>query len=167
MSLEFRAGRSDRSPGRELLAELNALLDSQYPGRSARPGSVTTPEDMAPPGGRFLVGYDDGEAVAIGGVRPLGPDVAEIKRMYVAPGARSRGVGRALLAALDGSCRTPIGGYARLLPDGRLHLTGLVARPDGSFLLKRSVHGPATDSARLGAELGGELRADSPRDIFA
>ena len=44
MSLEFRAGRSDRSPGRELLAELNALLDSQYPGRSARPGSVTTPE---------------------------------------------------------------------------------------------------------------------------
>ena len=42
---------------------------------------------------------------------------------------------RALLAALDGSCRTPIGGYARLLPDGRLHLTGLVARADGSFML--------------------------------
>ena len=74
---------------------------------------------------------------------------------------------RSLLAALDGSCRTPIGGHARLLPDGRLHLTGLVARPDGSFLLKRSIHGPAADSERLGTELGDELRADCPRDIFA
>jgi GNAT superfamily N-acetyltransferase len=113
--LEFRVGRSDRSPGRELLAELNALLDTQYPGRSARPGSVTTPEEMAPPRGRFLVGYDDGEAVAIGGVRPLGPDVAEIKRMYVAPGARSRGVGRALLAALEDAAREL--GYARVRLD--------------------------------------------------
>jgi hydroxymethylbilane synthase len=74
---------------------------------------------------------------------------------------------RALLRELDGSCRTPIGGHARLLPDGRLHLTGLVARADGSFLLKRSLHGEAADAARLGAELGSSLRADSPGDIFA
>jgi len=47
-----------------------------------------------------------------------------------------------------------------------LHLTGLVARADGSFLLKRSLHGDAADAARLGAELGASLRADSPRDIF-
>ncbi|WP_245906184.1 hydroxymethylbilane synthase [Teichococcus aestuarii] len=73
---------------------------------------------------------------------------------------------RALLAALDGSCRTPIGGHARLLPNGELHLTGLVARPDGSFLLKRSIHGAAADAGRLGRELGEGLRADSPADIF-
>ena len=78
---------------------------------------------------------------------------------------------RALLALLDGSCRTPIGGHARLLPAAPglvppLHLTGLVARADGSFLLKRSIHGSANDAARLGAELGASLRADSPRDIF-
>lgn len=78
---------------------------------------------------------------------------------------------RALLVSLDGSCRTPIGGYARLLPgaDGgapMLHLTGLVARPDGSFLLKRSLVGAAADAARLGAALGESLRRDSPRDIF-
>jgi hydroxymethylbilane synthase len=74
---------------------------------------------------------------------------------------------RALLAALDGSCRTPIGGFARLLPNGELHISGLVARPDGSFLLKRRLHGPVADAARIGAELGASLRADSPRDIFA
>jgi len=73
---------------------------------------------------------------------------------------------RALLAALDGSCRTPIGGHARLLPDGSLRLTGLVAREDGSFLLKRQVEGAAGDAARIGAALGEELRADSPADIF-
>jgi hydroxymethylbilane synthase len=73
---------------------------------------------------------------------------------------------RALLAALDGSCRTPIGGYARLLTNGDLHLTALVARPDGSFLLRRHLHGPAADAARIGTELAASLRADSPRDIF-
>jgi hydroxymethylbilane synthase len=73
---------------------------------------------------------------------------------------------RALLERLDGSCRTPIGGYARLLPNGELHLTGLVARADGSFLLKRSLHGGVRDAARIGRELGEGLRADSPHDIF-
>jgi hydroxymethylbilane synthase len=74
---------------------------------------------------------------------------------------------RAMLAELDGSCRTPIGGHARLLPTGELHLTGLIARADGSFLLKRSLHGPVADATRIGAALGASLRADSPRDIFA
>jgi hydroxymethylbilane synthase len=73
---------------------------------------------------------------------------------------------RALLAALDGSCRTPIGGYARLLEDGSLHLTGLVARADGTFLLKRTATGEAKDAEALGRELGRELKAGSPPDIF-
>lgn len=74
---------------------------------------------------------------------------------------------RALLAALDGSCRTPAGGHARLLEGGGLQLTGLVARADGSFLLRRDVSGAAADAQALGRELGRELKADSPADIFA
>ena len=96
MTVQFRPGRSDESPMLELMAALNALLDEQYPGRVVRPGSVTTPDEMVPPAGAFLVGYEGGAAVAIGGLRDLGGGVCEIKRMYVAPGARSRGVGRAL-----------------------------------------------------------------------
>jgi hydroxymethylbilane synthase len=74
---------------------------------------------------------------------------------------------RALLAALDGSCRTPIAAHLRLLPNGGLTLTGLVARADGSFLLKRTLDGPVSDAFRIGEELGAMLRADAPADLFA
>ncbi len=78
---------------------------------------------------------------------------------------------RALLAELDGSCRTPIGGYARLLSPSigaksELHLTGLVASEDGTFLLRRDIVGQASDAERMGHELGRSLRADSPASIF-
>jgi hydroxymethylbilane synthase len=73
---------------------------------------------------------------------------------------------RALLAALDGSCRTPIGAHARLLADGSLTLTGLIARVDGSYLLRRSETGRAADATRIGANLGACLRAQAPADMF-
>ncbi|MBU8540576.1 hydroxymethylbilane synthase [Falsiroseomonas tokyonensis] len=73
---------------------------------------------------------------------------------------------RALLGSLDGSCRTPIGGHAQFRPDGALQLTGLVARADGSFLLKRKLWGAPADAAAMGRELGESLRRDSPADIF-
>lgn len=98
-------------------------------------------------------------------------DDVELRQLLAAiedPEARAVSTAeRALLAYLDGSCRTPIGGHASLAPDGTLHLTGLVARTDGSFLLKRSLHGAPADAQRLGETLGASLRADSPADIFS
>jgi hydroxymethylbilane synthase len=73
---------------------------------------------------------------------------------------------RALLAALDGSCRTPIAGHAHITATGELHITGLAARADGSFLLKRALTGAVTDAEKLGHELGLSLKAASPDDIF-
>ncbi|HEV7805669.1 MAG TPA: GNAT family N-acetyltransferase [Solirubrobacteraceae bacterium] len=105
MAFEFRLGRPDESPGAELIHELNQLLDSQYPGRVQKPGSVTTPDEMVAPRGAFLVGYEGERAVAIGGLRRLEQGVCEIKRLYVVPAARSRGAGRALLRALEDSAR--------------------------------------------------------------
>jgi hydroxymethylbilane synthase len=74
---------------------------------------------------------------------------------------------RALLAAVDGSCRTPIGAHARPTPGGELEVSGLIARPDGSFLLRASRSGPPGAARRIGRELGSSLRAASPRDVFA
>ena len=74
---------------------------------------------------------------------------------------------RALLAALDGSCRTPIGGRATRLPDGGLRVEGMIARADGSFLRRRAVTGSVREAAALGRALGEALWRDAPADVFA
>ena len=74
---------------------------------------------------------------------------------------------RALLHALDGSCRTPIGGHATIGADGQLHLDALVASEDGKFLLRRSSKGAPDDAQSIGEELGATLKALAPADIFA
>ena len=115
MTVSFDPGRADESPGRELLIELIAYFNAIYPGRAARPGSVTTPGELAPPHGAFLVGYENGRAIACGGLRRLDGRVCEIKRMYVVPDARGRGVGRALLEALEAAAARA--GYERVRLD--------------------------------------------------
>jgi GNAT superfamily N-acetyltransferase len=115
MALNFRPGRSDEPPGSELLCELIDYFNAIYPGRAARPGSVTTADEMLAPDGAFLVGYEGDRAVACGGLRRLEDGVCEIKRMYVVPAARSHGVGRALLEALEAAAREL--GYERVRLD--------------------------------------------------
>jgi GNAT superfamily N-acetyltransferase len=78
-----------------MVEEMGALYE---PGLSRSP---TTPADFSPPGGGFLVLSEAGRPVAGGGVKRLDERACEIKRMYVVPEARGRGVGRELLAALE------------------------------------------------------------------
>jgi hydroxymethylbilane synthase len=63
----------------------------------------------------------------------------------------------ALLAVLDGSCRTPIAGHAVLMPDGNLHLRALIAKPDGSALIATERRGPASDGEAMGHDAAQEL----------
>ena len=60
-----------------------------------------TEDDFHGTGAAWLVLYDDDTAVACGGLRPLGPGVAEVKRMFVTAAARGRGHARTLLAELE------------------------------------------------------------------
>jgi hydroxymethylbilane synthase len=72
---------------------------------------------------------------------------------------------RAFLAALDGSCRTPIAALAEL--DGAaLRLRGLVASSDGRAVDRIEAEGGATDAAALGSATGERLRARLPRDYL-
>jgi len=73
---------------------------------------------------------------------------------------------RAYLAALDGSCRTPIAGHARL-EDGRLILRGQVLREDGSESFEARVAGAPADAARLGADAGRDLLGRLPPGVLA
>ncbi len=73
---------------------------------------------------------------------------------------------RAMLAALDGSCRTPIGGLAEIGKDGALTLRGLVARADGTEIFEATRTGPATEAEALGRDAGEELRQRAGPDFF-
>ena len=72
---------------------------------------------------------------------------------------------RAFLAVLEGSCRTPIAGHARL-SDGALHFRGLIARPDGSASHAAERRGSVADAEALGRDAGRELRARGGPDFF-
>jgi hydroxymethylbilane synthase len=73
---------------------------------------------------------------------------------------------RAFLAVLDGSCRTPIAGYAET--DGEtVRLRGLIVKPDGSEAFAAFREGHRAQAAELGADAGRELRARAGADFFA
>ena len=72
---------------------------------------------------------------------------------------------RAFLAELDGSCRTPIAGHARL-SDGMLHFRGMIAKTDGSAAEEVSRAGQAADAAALGTEAGHELKRRAGPGFF-
>jgi hydroxymethylbilane synthase len=73
---------------------------------------------------------------------------------------------RAFLLVLDGSCRTPIAGHARL-DDGAIAFRGLVLRPDGSESVETARRGGADDAAALGRDAGLEIRARMPSGFLA
>ncbi len=72
---------------------------------------------------------------------------------------------RMLLATLDGSCRTPIGGLA-LLADGKLHMRAEILSPDGKrrYFAERSAS--ASEALRLGEDTGRELLSAAGPDFF-
>jgi GNAT superfamily N-acetyltransferase len=97
---EIRPGAPGDDAAPSLIAAAVSELAQRYDGAEDPP---VDPDELTPPLGAFLLAELDGEAVGCGGVRVLGPGVAEIKRMYVVPEARGKGVGRALLAGLEGA----------------------------------------------------------------
>ena len=67
---------------------------------------------------------------------------------------------------LDGSCRTPIAGHARIAA-GTVAFRGLILRPDGSEAHETARTGALADAARLGADAGRELKSRAAPDFFA
>jgi hydroxymethylbilane synthase len=119
-------------------------------------GTVLDPEELLPAVGQGAIGVtcreDDGEMRALAATATDPAAAAEVSAE------------RAMLAALGGSCRTPIGGLARV--DAGLHLRGLIARPDGSRLFAGERRGPADAGEAMGEDLGRELRSRAGPDFF-
>jgi putative acetyltransferase len=89
---------------RALIASLNAELSAMY----AEPGANhfhLDPAEVADGRGTFLVVQRDGTPVGCGALRLLDAETAELKRMYVSPAVRGRGLGRRLVVALEEAAR--------------------------------------------------------------
>ena len=72
---------------------------------------------------------------------------------------------RAFLRVLDGSCRTPIAGYAQVV-NGRVEFRGMVLREDGSESFDVSDSGGPDDAELIGTRAGQKLRDTMPADVL-
>ena len=72
---------------------------------------------------------------------------------------------RSFLAVLDGSCRTPIAGYA-VSDRGRIRFRGMILTPDGSRCHETTIEGASSDAAELGAKAGHTVRAAAGTGFF-
>ncbi len=154
-NIDTRMGKLDAG---EWDAILLAVAGLKRIGADQHPYMPLDPEKFVPAACQGIVGITCREADAE--LRMLLSAIEDFASRTVAEAER------ALLAALDGSCRTPIGGYARLSGE-RISLTGMVARVDGSYMLAHHAEGPAAEARALGEGLGHRLRAEAPPDLFA
>jgi GNAT superfamily N-acetyltransferase len=105
--ITFRPAAVDSGDGAVLAQAMRDEIAVMYDGldldgdHMPRAGAA----ELSPPGGAFLVGYDDGRPACCGGVKRLDAARCEIKKMYVVPDLRGRGVARALLRELESVAR--------------------------------------------------------------
>ena len=111
--VEIRRESYGAAEARALATALGAEMRRRYDGRGGS-GDEPPPSDFESPDGAFLVGYEGGQPVACGGVCRYDAATAEIRRVYVVPAARGRGLGRLMVAALEDEARALGYGAVRL-----------------------------------------------------
>jgi len=163
--LSLRCERADGAAARDLWREYMALIAERL-GAGFEPTEAifATDEAFDVPGAAFLVGYEDEAPTCCGGVRPLGGDAAEIKRMFVTAPARGRGHARALLAELESIAAA--GGARRI----RLLTTSVLVEArrlymDAGYRVVEALHDDESGRTDFWLEKalpGGDARASSP-----
>jgi GNAT superfamily N-acetyltransferase len=108
----------DSPDARRLVTALDAHLAGRY-----EPDQMFGPhlkaEHVAPGIGTFVIAREDGKAVGCGALRRRDATTVEVKRMYVEPELRGRGVARQILDHLESTARTM--GAERLVLETGIH----------------------------------------------
>jgi putative acetyltransferase len=96
---------ADLDLARELFREYAAQLGIDLCFQSFDQELATLPGDYAPPRGRLHIEYQDGQPAACVALRPLSQSICELKRLYVRPAFRGRGLGRRLAELMIAEAR--------------------------------------------------------------
>lgn len=144
--------RLDKLAAGEVDALVLALCGLERLGKAGLASEILAPEVMLPAVGQGALAIECRAA-------------DEALRQRLAPlndseTAAAVAAERAMLAALDGSCRTPIAGLATIAA-GRLGLDALLLAPDGNAERRGHIAGRVEDAVALGSELGERLRRDA------
>ncbi|MBC58219.1 MAG: hydroxymethylbilane synthase [Confluentimicrobium sp.] len=158
--VEFRGNVQTRLKKLEdgvALATFLAMAGLNRLGMAEVAASAIEPEEMLPAVAQGAIGIerrgDDTRAAGL------------LEAIHDIPTGQRLAAERAFLAALDGSCETPIGGLAEL-DGGMLRLRGEILRPDGSERLADAATAPIEDGAEMGRALAEGLRARGGAGFF-
>jgi len=154
-NVETRLGKAESGA---IDATLLAFAGLKRLGLAHRATALLEIEEFLPAVGQGAIGFTarpDDEAA-----------FAALAPILDAATAQALACERAFLAVLDGSCKTPIAGHARL-DGGALRFRGAVYRTDGSEAFEVTASGAPADAARLGAEAGRDLLARLPKGVLA
>jgi GNAT superfamily N-acetyltransferase len=105
VAIEIRREPISSDAAVALIRALDAELTARYPEDGTVDHFRLDAADVAPGRGAFVVAYMADRPIACGAVRMLDAGTAEVKRMYVSPDERGRGLGRLLLAAIEAEAR--------------------------------------------------------------
>ena len=149
-NVETRLAKLERG---EVDGTLLALAGLKRLDRSPEGMAVLAPEFMLPAAAQGAIGIES--RAADDSVSPLLASINDTESFH------SVSVERALLAALGGSCHTPVGALAEIEPGGQIRLRGLIADPDGAWLFRIDRTANSEDALELGATIGAELRSNA------
>lgn len=113
--MEIVDGHDQAAVARALFEEYAAGLGVDLSFQDFDRELAELPGEYVPPEGRLLLAFDGDDAAGCVAVRPFGPGVAELKRLYVRPGYRGTGLGRRLSEAAIDAAREA--GYERIRLD--------------------------------------------------
>ncbi len=149
--------RLKKVAGGQIGATLLALAGLRRLGLELPTHAVLSPEEMLPAVGQGAIAIECrlNDKRTIDFLAPLNHE----------PSARRVAAERALLARLDGSCRTPIAALAEFVGDG-LYLRAAIVRPDGSEYVATERRGAGGDAERMGNDAGEELKRRGGPDFF-
>ena len=144
--VRLRPAGYDSAVARELVAAVQQEYVQRYGGPDE---AAVDPAEFRPPAGLFLVAEVDGEAVGCGAWRVHAPGEVEVKRVYVAPGARRLGLAGLIMDALEASAAAA-GHRSVVLNTGH-------RQPEAIALYRRRGYRPAP---------GYGVYAESPEAVF-